>query len=99
MSNQVIQYTNSAMLLDLYSSLKKGLVCSIMRSHSKRDLFLARKQLAYKLPATKGSRLGHKEFEDLYSNKMMLKVTDNITVVAYMNKEGGMVSSPMCALL
>ena len=37
------------------------------------------------------------EFQDLC--KMVLVATDNTTVVAYINKEGGMRSGPLCALL
>ena len=40
-----------------------------------------------------------KEFQDLCSNKIVLVATDNTTVVSYINKEGGMRSGPLCALL
>ena len=40
-----------------------------------------------------------KEFQDLCSNNIILVATDNTTVVAYINKEGGMKSGPLCALL
>ena len=43
--------------------------------------------------------LALKEFQDLCSNHIVLKATDNTTVVAYINKEGGMKSGPLCALL
>ena len=43
--------------------------------------------------------LALKEFQDLCSNKIVLVATDNTTVVAYINKEGGMQSGPLCALL
>ena len=38
--------------------------------------------------------LALKEFQNLFCNKTVLVATDNTTVVAYINKEGG-----MCALL
>ena len=40
-----------------------------------------------------------KEFHDLSLNNIVLKATDNTTVVAYINREGGMKSGPLCALL
>ena len=43
--------------------------------------------------------LALREFQDLCVGKMVLVATDNITVVAYINKEGGMRSGPLCALL
>ena len=43
--------------------------------------------------------LALKEFQDLHSNKVILIVTDTTTVIAYINKEGGMRSGPLCALL
>ena len=39
------------------------------------------------------------EFQDLCSNNIVLVATDNTTVVAYINKEGGMKSGSLCALL
>ena len=43
--------------------------------------------------------LALKEFQNLCTNKIVLVATDNTTVVAYINKEGGMKSGPLCALL
>ena len=43
--------------------------------------------------------LALKEFQKLCIGKMVLVATDNTTVVAYINKEGGMRSGPLCALL
>ena len=40
-----------------------------------------------------------KEFQDFCSNNIVLVATDNTTLVAYINKEGGMKSGPLCALL
>ena len=42
--------------------------------------------------------LALKEFQDLCVGKLVLIATDN-TVVSYINKEGGMRSGPLCALL
>ena len=43
--------------------------------------------------------LALKEFQALCTNKVVLIATDNTTVVAYINKAGGMRSGPLCALL
>ena len=43
--------------------------------------------------------LALKEFQDLCVGKLVLIATDNTTVVSYINKEGGMRSGPLCALL
>ena len=43
--------------------------------------------------------LALKEFQDLCVGKIVLVATDNTTVVAYINKEGGTKSAPLCALL
>ena len=43
--------------------------------------------------------LAIREFQDLCVNNIVLVATDNTTVVAYINKEGGMRSGPLCALL
>ena len=57
---------------------------ALQQSHRKGNLVPSRKQATHKLPGTKGSLL------DLPSaGKTVLIATDNTTVVAYMNKEGG----------
>ena len=43
--------------------------------------------------------LALKDFQALCTNKVVLIATDNTIVVAYINKEGGMKSGPLCALL
>ena len=43
--------------------------------------------------------LALKEFKDLCTGQIVLVATDNTTVVSYINKEGGMRSGPLCALL
>ena len=43
--------------------------------------------------------LALKEFQDLCSNNIVLIATDNTSVVAYINKEGGMKSGPLYAIL
>ena len=43
--------------------------------------------------------LALKEFQDLCEDNIVLITTDNTTVVAHINKEGGIKSGPLCALL
>ena len=43
--------------------------------------------------------LALKVFQDLCADKIVLVATDNTTVSSYINKEGGMRSGPLCALL
>ena len=43
--------------------------------------------------------LALKEFQDLCQDKIVFVATNNTTVVSYINKEGGMRSGPLCALL
>ena len=43
--------------------------------------------------------LALKEFQDLCCNNIVLVATDNTTVVAYINKEGGMKMGSLCALV
>ena len=43
--------------------------------------------------------LALKRFKDLASNNIVLVASDKTTVVAYINKERGMKSGPLCALL
>ena len=43
--------------------------------------------------------LALREFKDFCTHQIVLVATDNTTVVSYINKEGGMRSGPLCALL
>ena len=47
----------------------------------------------------KAVSLALKEFQNLCANKIVFVATDNITVMSYINKEGGMRSGTLCALL
>ena len=57
------------------------------------------KASAYQLPRTQGSLSSLKRVKDLCIHKIVLVGTDNTTVVSFINKEGGMRSGPLCALL
>ena len=43
--------------------------------------------------------LALKELQDLCLNTIVLIATDNATLVAYINKEWGIKSGPLCALI
>ena len=85
-------------LQSLYRCIKRRVGCSLKRAYCKRNLVPSRKQAAYK-QELKAVFLALKEFQDLCQDKIVLVATDNTTVVSYINKEGGMRSGPLCALL
>ena len=68
-------------------------------AHSKRHLVGSRSKLHINCLELKEVLLSLKEFQDLCENNIILEFTDNTTVVAYINKESGMRSGPLCALL
>ena len=83
----------------LYRRLKRRLGCSFRRLHSKRLLVSSRKSAAHKFPGIKSYPAGLKKFQHIVQGQIVLVATDNTTVVAYINKEGGMRSGSLCALL
>ena len=86
---------------NLYRHIKRRVGRSLKRAHGKGKLVASRKQAAHKLPRVKGSLSGLKRISGpLYQHyNIVLIATDNTTVVAYVNKEGGMNSGPLCTLL
>ena len=74
---------------NLYRCIKRRVGHSLRGTHCKGNLVPSRKQVTHKL----------KEFQDLCLNSIVLIATYNTTVVAYINKEGGIKSDPLCALL
>ena len=83
---------------NIYRHIQRRVGRSFKRAHCKGNLVPSRKQVAHKSFRAK-SFLALKEFQNLCCNKTVLVATDNTTVVAYINKEGGMKSSSLCALL
>ena len=83
---------------DIYRRINRRVGHSLKRMHCKGNLVTSKKQVAHKSLGTKGLLI-LKEFQDLCSNNIVLVATDNTTVVAYINKEGGMKSGSLCALL
>ena len=80
---------NKTCSANLYRRIKRRVGRSLKRMHCKRRLVPSGKQVF------KAVFLALKEFQDLCIHKMVLVVTDNITVVSYINKEGGMRSGPL----
>ena len=68
---------------NLYRRIKRRVGHSLRRAHCKGNLVPSREQVAHK------PLLALKEFQTLVCNKTVLIATDNTTVVAYINKEGG----------
>ena len=83
----------------LYRRIKRRLGRSLKRMHCKRLLVLPESKLHINYLELKGVLLALKEFTDLCTGQIVLVATDNTTVVSYINKEGGMRSGPLCALL
>ena len=90
---------NKTCSANLYRRIKRRVGRSLKRTYCQRDLVTTRKQTAYKLLGTKGSLSTLKEFQNLCADKIVLVATDNTTIVSYINKEGGMRSGTICALL
>ena len=57
------------------------------------------KRLHINVLELKAVSLALRDFKDQCQNQTVLVVTDNLTVVAYINKQGGTHSAEMCALL
>ena len=57
------------------------------------------KRLHINVLQLKAVSLAHQSFKDQCQNQTMLVATENSTVVAYINKQGGTDSAEMCALL
>ena len=84
---------------NLYRRIKRRVGRSLRRAHCKGTVVPTREQVTHKPLGAESSFLALKEFQTLVFNKTVLVATDNTTVVAYINKEGGMKSDSLCALL
>ena len=87
------------MICKFYRFIKSRVGCSLKQTHCRRHLVPPGKQVAYQLPRLQTVFLALQEFQDLCMHKIVLVETDNTTVVSYINREGGMRSGPLCALL
>ena len=83
----------------LYRRLKRRLGHSL-RSNSTKGLWSDQeKRLHINVLELKAVSLALRDFKDQCQNQTVLVATDNSTVVAYINKQGGTHSAEMCALL
>ena len=81
--------------VDIYRCIKRRVGRSLKRTHCKGNLVPSRKHINHL--ELKAVFLALKEFQDLCANNIVLVATDNTTVVAYINKEGGdEVGLPVC---
>ena len=90
---------NKTCSANIYRRISRRVGRSLKRAHCKRNWVLPGSKLHINYLELKAVFLALKEFQDPCSNKIVLVATDNTTVVSYINKEGGMRSGPLCALL
>ena len=74
---------------NFYRGIKRRVGCSLKRAYCKGNWSLPESKLYINHLELKAVFLALKEFQDLISNNIVLVATDNTTVVAYINKEGG----------
>ena len=78
---------------------KEGLGAHLKKHTARGTWSLPESKLHINYLELKVDFLALKEFQDLCENNIVLIATDNNTVVAYINKERGIRSCPLCALL
>ena len=78
---------------------KEGWGAHLNECTARRSWSLPESKLHINYLELKAVFLALREFKDLCIDQIVLVATDNTTVVSYKNKEGGMRSSPLCALL
>ena len=86
--------------LQLFTDASKDGWGAHLNDHTARGCWsLPESRLHINYLELKAVLLALKEFTDLCTGQIVLVATDNTTVVSYINKEGGMRSGPLCALL
>ena len=83
----------------LTDSSKEGWGAHLNEQTARGTWWLPESKLHINYLELKAVFLALTEFQDLCSDKIDLVATDNTTVVSYINKEGGMMLGPLCALL
>ena len=89
---------SSARRSTIYRRLKRRLGRTLRRLHCKRRLVPPRRPPSYKFSRDESSPSGLTT-EHLCKGQIVLVATDNTTVVSYINKQGGMRSDSLCAVL
>ena len=82
-----------------YPTLKRRLERSLRPKFYKGSVVRSGKKATHKCPRIEGGLPGLRDFKDQCQNQTVLVATDNLTVVAYINKQGGTHSAEMCAQL
>ena len=90
---------NKTCSASLYRRIKRRVGAHLNERTARGSWSLPESKLHINYLELKAVFLALKEFKDLCSNQIVLVATDNTTVVSYINKEGGMKSGPLCALL
>ena len=85
--------------LQIFTDASRGVGHSFNKHMARGSWSLPESKLHMNYLELKAVLLALKEFQALCTNNTVLIATDNTTVVAYINKEGGMKSGPLCALL
>ena len=85
--------------LTLYRRLKRRLGRSFRANLCKRSVVRQGKRLHINVLELKAVSLALQRFKDQCQNQTVSVATDNSTVVAYINKQGGTHSAEMCTLL
>ena len=83
----------------LYRCLKRRLGCSLRSKFYKGSVVRREKRLHINVLELRAVSLALRSFKDQCQNQTALVATDNSTVVAYINKQGGTHSAEMCDLL
>ena len=80
----------------VYRRIKRRLGHSLKQNTARGTWSLPESKLDINYLELKAVFLALKEFQDLCQNNIVHIAIDNTTVVAYINKEGGMKSGPLC---
>ena len=98
MSLQANHFTQITMTCNFYRYIKPGWGTHLNELTTRGTRFLPGSKLHMNHLELKAVFLALKGFQDLCIHKIVLVEMNNTTVVSYFNKEGGMRSSPLCAL-
>ena len=86
--------------LQIFTDASKEVWGAHLNEHTARETWsILESKLHMNYLELKAVFLALKEFQDLCLDKIVLLATDNTPLVSYINKEGGMRSSPLYALL
>ena len=90
---------NKTYSADIYRRIKEGWGAHLNERTARGTWSIPESKLHVNHLELKAVFLALKEFQDLCCSNIVLVATDNTTVVAYINKEGGMKLGSLCTLL